>query len=322
MLGLLAAAPAAAQKASSGQVAYVEGLRAFDVGDYAVAAARMRTALSEDAVEATAKFRYRAQNAEDYFPHLWLGLSLEKLGDADGARRSLGESRGQGAVRARPALERILGAALARLTPPTPLPTPSPTPLPSIPAVLAPVPVEAFPGPTATPARLATPAPRVPTIAMGGMASSAPTRAAAATVSPASADDALRSGLRAFFRGNYEGAESLLAPEAARSPVARLFLAWSLGGRYLLTGSRDAALLSRARAEHDAALRAGAPFTGEPWVSPAILALFGAPDVSRWKPTSRRTVQRAPVPGGGPGSGFLPVSLQQRHGVVGRDERH
>ena len=32
----------------------------------------------------------------------------EKLGDADGARRALGESKGQLAVRARPALERIV----------------------------------------------------------------------------------------------------------------------------------------------------------------------------------------------------------------------
>ena len=29
----------------------------------------------------------------------------------------------------------------------------------------------------------------------------------------------------------------------ARSPVARVFLAWSLGGRYLLIGSRDGELL-------------------------------------------------------------------------------
>ena len=37
VLGLLAATPAAAQKASPGQVAYVDGLRAFDAGDYATA---------------------------------------------------------------------------------------------------------------------------------------------------------------------------------------------------------------------------------------------------------------------------------------------
>ena len=62
----------------------MEGLRAFDAGDYATAAARMRAALAEDPREATERFRYRAQNREDYFPHLWLGLSLEKLGESAG----------------------------------------------------------------------------------------------------------------------------------------------------------------------------------------------------------------------------------------------
>ncbi|MRR12726.1 hypothetical protein EG835_09775 [bacterium] len=89
----------------------------------------------------------------------------------------------------------------------------------------------------------------------------------------------MRSGLRAFFRGDYGSAERLLAPESGRSPVARVFLAWSLGGRYLLEGSRDAELLSRARTEYAAALLAGAPATGGRWVSPSILALFGAADV-------------------------------------------
>ncbi len=34
VLSLLAAAPAAGQRATPGQVAYVEGVRAFDAGDY------------------------------------------------------------------------------------------------------------------------------------------------------------------------------------------------------------------------------------------------------------------------------------------------
>lgn len=271
-LALLAAVPVVAQKTSPGQVAYVDGLRAFDAGDYAGAAARMRTAVAEDPVEATTKFRYRAQNAEDYFPHLWLGLSLEKLGDADGARRSLGKSKEQGAVRVRPTLERILDAAVLRLTPPTPPPTPLPSPRPEP----APVLVEAVLGPTETPARLAPPATRVPAGPAAAVASPAPTPVSSAAVASAAPSVAVRSGLRAFFRGDYEGAERLLAPEAARSPVARVFLAWSLGGRYLLIGSRDGELLSRARAEYAAALLAGAPSTGAPWVSPSILALFGA----------------------------------------------
>jgi hypothetical protein len=82
--------------------------------------------------------------------------------------------------------------------------------------------------------------------------------------------------VRAFLRGDYEGAERLLAPEAARSPVARLYLAFSLGGRVLLLGKpADDELLRRARAEHAAALLAGAPLEPGPWVSPAIAELLG-----------------------------------------------
>lgn len=286
-LGVLASMPAAAQKASPGQVSYVDGVRAFDAGDYATAVGLMRTALAEDPAEATARFRYRAQNAEDYFPHLWLGLSLEKLGDRQGALQHLEESRRQGAVAARPALLRILTTALARLTPPTPVPTtPSglhqPHPAaglqePPAPAAAAP----AFPtiptNPTARPTI-------GPAAAVGAPARRSPLPATAATVAAAptaTASAAVRSGLRAFFRGDYAGSEALLAPEAGRSPVARVFLAWSLGGRYLLAGSRDAELLARARTEYAAALLDGAPSAGGQWVSPSILALFGAAEAAR-----------------------------------------
>ena len=278
-LGILASTPAAAQKGSPGQVSYVDGVRAFDAGDYATAVGRMRTALAEDPAEATARFRHRAQNAEDYFPHLWLGLSLEKLGDRQGALSHLEESRRQGAVEARPALHRILTAALARLTPATPVPTiaavlplPSPTAGPEKP----PPPATAAP---AIPA-ISTMRPTIgPAVAAGAPARRSPPPAAATTIAPAPtapAAAALRSGLRAFFRGDYGSAEALLAPEAGRNPIARVFLAWSLGGRYLLAGSRDMELLARARSEYAAALLDGAPSAGGQWVSPSILALFGA----------------------------------------------
>ena len=280
VLGLLSAISASAQKASPGQVAYVDGLRAFDAGDYATAAGRMRTALAEDPAEATARFRYRAQNAEDYFPHLWLGLSLEKLGDRAGARTALEESLRQGAAQARPALQRIVSAALSRLTPPAPAPT-SPHPSQAPPPPQAPVPTE--PSPVAAPARPtpSAPAVRAPTVSADPLARPARAPAEASTVAPGASAVALRSGLRAFFRGDYESAERLLAPEAGRSPVARVFLAWSLGGRYLLGGSLDPELLSRARKEYADALLAGAPATGGRWVSPSILALFGAADGAR-----------------------------------------
>jgi hypothetical protein len=224
----------------------------------------MRTALAEDGREATARFRYKALNAEDYFPHLWLGLSLEKLGEPGRALVALRESDRQGAVAERPALKRILSAALVRLTPPTPAPTTPTPPTPTPEAAAVPTPPAA--APTAVPA-IGTPVRPAPT--------RPPVSPAAATpASPAPSSSAVRAGARAFFRGDYAGAERLLAPEAGTSAVARLFLAWSLGGRYLLSPEPDATLLARARAEYAAALVAGAPAAGSPHVSPAIRALF------------------------------------------------
>lgn len=264
VLAVAFASAAFAQKGTPGQIAYVEGVRAFDAGDYATAAARMRVALAEDPVEAVSRFRHRAQNAEDYFPHLWLGLSLEKAGDADGARAALRESERQGAVAARPAARRILASALARLAPPAAAPTvppPEATPTPSFepPAVVV--------APTAVPDGPVQAAP-----------AALPTRVAPSpgTTPAAHSGAAVRAGLRAFFRGDYEGAEALLGPEAARSAVARLYLAYSLGARHLLAREGREELLARARAEHAAAMRAGAPAVSGPWLSPAIAALFAA----------------------------------------------
>lgn len=271
LLGLLlavlsAAGSAAGQKGTAGQVAYVEGLRAFDAGDYVRSAERMRTALAEDEREGTARFRHRAQNAEDYFPHLWLGLSLEKLGDGDGARRALGESERQGAVAARPALARILAAALVRLTPVSPTPTPVP-PLPR-------------PSPVPSPGRTTPPEATVPPIVAPTIVpATARPAATPSTEGPSTAS--LRAGLRAFLRGEYDESERLLAAEMDRTPTARLVVAWSLAGRHLLAGSRDPALLERAREERARALRDGAPAASPPWLSPAIAGLLAPAAVSR-----------------------------------------
>jgi len=275
LLVVVLASPGAAQQATPGQVAYAEGLRAFDAGDYATAAARMRTALAEDPREGTERFRYRAQNREDYFPQLWLGLSLEKLGESGSALAALRESRRQGAVEARPALRRILDSALARLAPPTSVPT-----LPPPPPTAEPTRQIAAPAPTTAP----TPAPEPTTgpTRIAGAARPSPVPSPSEPAREQAADAAaVRAGLRAFFRGDYPGAERLLAPEAGQSPLARVFLAYALGGRYLVAASPDAGLLERARSEYAAALLAGGPADGGPWVSPAILALFGAADPAR-----------------------------------------
>jgi hypothetical protein len=67
----------------------------------------------------------------------------------------------------------------------------------------------------------------------------------------------LREGLRAFFRAEYRQAAVRLEPLAATDPMARRFLAFSLVGRYILGGRRDAALLSRAQSEYEKSIAAG-----------------------------------------------------------------
>lgn len=257
-LALLVAPDARARDYTPGQERYVEGVRAFDRGDYTAAAGAMRVALAEDRSEGAARFRYKGLNREDYFPHFYLGLSLEKLGDGEGAREALLESRRQGAVAARPALARLLAAALVRLAPPTPVP-PTPTALPALP-----LPAPTVPPPVASPTPLLPPTPAVPS-------PGPPTARPVPSPAPAPAGvEGVRSGIRAFFQGDYASAEVLLSPEVSRSPVARLFLSYALAGRWLLGGGVDEALGRRARAEHGRAIAEGA-VEGSRYVSPSVL---------------------------------------------------
>ena len=259
-LALLVAPQARARDYTPGQERYVEGVRAFDRGDYAAAAGSMRAALAEDGAEGTSRFRHKGLHREGYFPHLYLGLSLEKLGEKEGARKALLESRRQGAVAARPSLARLLAAALLRLAPPTPEPpTPTATAIPVLP-----LPAPTLPPPVASPTPFLPPTPAVPS-------PGPPTVRGGPTPAPAPAGvEGVRSGIRAFFQGDYASAEVLLSPEAPRSPVARLFLSYALAGRWLLGGGTDEALALRAHAEHGRAIAEGAA-EGSRYVSPSVL---------------------------------------------------
>src|SRR5215470_18061420 len=119
----------AADKATPGQKQYLAGVHAYDAADYQTAAGLFRAALAEDPAEGLAKFSATGLNKEDYLPHFYLGLSLEKLGQSSAALPELKESARQGAIRGRASASRILDSAVGRLEaariaalPPTPVP--------------------------------------------------------------------------------------------------------------------------------------------------------------------------------------------------------
>lgn len=274
--------PAAGAEATPGQKAYMEGLRSYELGDYPAAAEKLRAALREDPAEGLRKFRYQGLNFEDYLPHFYLGLSLEKLGQAEKALEALRESDRQGAVRGKPGSSRILSSALERImratAPPTPLPA---TPVPAAPTA-APSPVAEVrpqPGPTTPPGP--TPQPVIPTAVARQLPKGSPVPvespgAPAPAVPSGERQAALREGLRAFFRGEYTQAARRLEALGGGVPAARAFLALSLAGSYVLGGAKDAALLERARAEMAAARAAGASFPEPDVIPPKLRQLTGA----------------------------------------------
>ncbi|MEO7920241.1 MAG: hypothetical protein ABIT01_12320 [Thermoanaerobaculia bacterium] len=279
---LLATMPAAAAEPTAGQRSYVAALNAFDSGEYARAAGLFRTALTEDSNEGLSKFvaSSGSLNRVDYFPHLYLGLSLAKSGSAKEAIRELEESRRQGAVLTKPGLSRILDTTLRRLQP-----APEATKAADLVATVpTPIPVPA--APTRTPlsvvlSSVPSPVPPVRTVV------SVPTRPVT-MVSEAKDKDKThrplrkdvaeggRDGLRLFFAGDFGGAEKRLSPLVDSLPVARLFLAYSLASEALLAGQATGAQARSARDEYRRAQEAGAPRSTDALVSPAVRRLLAA----------------------------------------------
>src|SRR5258706_8399853 len=120
---------------TNGQKTYLEGVRAFDSGDYSRAADRIAAALRDDPNEGLRKFKGTSSlSLEDYLPHYYLGLSLEKIGKKSEALAELRESDRQGAVKAKASSYAVLQAAMRRLEPPKPTAAPpTPTPVPARP---------------------------------------------------------------------------------------------------------------------------------------------------------------------------------------------
>lgn len=253
LLVLAVALPLSAADLTPGQKAYLDGVNAYNGASYAIAAERIQAALREDGSEALKKIKTpESRLKEDYLPHYFLGLALEKLGKGDEARRELLESQRQGVVLSLPGSKRILEAALARvsavavarveptLPPPTPAP-PTATPRPQAPA---PTKLVAAPPPTAT-AQVrvaATPAAARPT-------PTAPTAPTPAGLDTAVAE-AVRKGIRLYFDGDFKSAVDQLRPLKNSMSIARLFLSYALVAGQLLEKKMDPETLNEARSEY------------------------------------------------------------------------
>lgn len=275
---LLAGAVAADERSKSltkGQIAYLDGVLAYNAGDYTRAVSLLTVAVASDGREGVQKFDVNPRTREDYFPNLYMGLALEKMGKKDEALAVLRESRKQGAVAARSSSNLLLLAALRRLEPAVvaesreskPTAAPAPTAPPADPTKAPPTRAPAAPTSAAVaPTRAAAPT-AVAALATKPPASPTPVSAEAASRA------AVREGIRSYFKGEFAEAERLLANEAPRSPTARRFLAYTLGSRWLLAGKKDDGLRTRAKKEWAEAESAG-PGSADTMVSPALKALF------------------------------------------------
>ena len=287
----------AADRATAGQKQYLSGVAAYDAADYAAAARLFRAALAEDTSEGLAKFSATGLNKEDYLPHFYLGLSLEKLGQRETALPELKESARQAAIRGRATASRILDSAIARLeatriasaeTVPTSAPRPpAATSLPSVPtsaprAVEPPRPTRPAEPPRlpATPTRAALAPTKTPRPAAALPAETppapSPTRVAPPPQPLEEGVAGAREGVRAYFKGDYAAAVRQLELVAPRVPVARLFLSYALAGTQLLASSRDEGVLARARREYETA-RHDVGKLDERLISPAVRALLASP---------------------------------------------
>lgn len=276
---------------TSGQKDYRDGVRSIEDGDYEIAVRKLRSAIKEDASEGTAKFRTTGVNFEDYFPHYYLGVALEKLGQTEDALKELQASDAQGAIRKKDKLYRNLQSLVAKLQavrvaqvkptatpippPPPPPPTSPPRPAPTAAAIRIERPTAAptVPppsGPTRTPTRAilkispppaASPPPAVPTTP-------------AAPALDTQTRDALRGGIRSYLKGDFGAASATLESIAVKVPVARLFLSYALASQYLLSEKKDSGLAERAKREYETARKEGAPRTQPDLISPGVLHIL------------------------------------------------
>ena len=218
---------------------FLEGRDLVERGRYREAIPKLEAALRTGHDTPRERFGTSRHSVDFYDPHYWLGRALMELGDEAGALSHLRASATGGSFperretqdRTRRITELELREARRReptRREPTPTAAPLPTAPPAVPTPTVPV-APALDTPT-PPLPSPTPAPPVP------VASPSPVR--------------LEAALAALASGDFERAAARVREERRRSPGAReldLLEAAALGGRYVLEGRRDAALLGAAR---------------------------------------------------------------------------
>ena len=252
---------------------YLQGLELVEQGRYREAVPKLEEALATGHVLPQERFGTSRHPVEYYDPHYWLGRAFMELGREEEALSHLRASAAGGSFpdrretedRARRIAELERREAARRAPPPR---TPTPVPPPPTPPPVAPTPELRPPDPlpttSPTPA-LPAPAPVVtPTL---------PAATPSAGPSPA-----LAGALAALASGDFDAAAEKVRDERRRGSASReldLVEAAALGGRYVLEGRRDEALLAAARARLSSFRQRGGSARAEATLlSPALRTLL------------------------------------------------
>ncbi|MFN7988019.1 MAG: hypothetical protein U0529_11135 [Thermoanaerobaculia bacterium] len=250
---------------------YLEGRDLVEKQLYREAIPKLEEALRTGHEKPQERFGTSRHAVDFYDPHYWLGRALMELGDEPAALAHLRASAAGGSFperretedRARRIAE-LERRESARREPPPAVPSPTALPMAVPAAAPLPTPEARLPEPTAAPAVPANPTPAPAATAASPLPSPVPARVSEA--------------LAALAAGQFDLAAARAREERRRSPGAReldLVEAAALGGRYVLEGRRDDAILSAARASLAAFREKGGSARAEATLlSPALRALL------------------------------------------------
>ncbi len=251
---------------------FLDGKRLAEKGLYRDAIPKLEEALRTGHERPQESFGTSRYAVDFYDPHYWLGVALMETGEEARALSHLRSSAAGGTFpnrretedRAQRIAELERREAARRLPPPresTPVPVPPSTPVSAAPT--------------------AGPGLPVPTLATTPQAAPSPVPIPGApepTLVPSPPPARLAGALAALAAGEFDQAAALARAERRRSPGAReldLVEASALGGRYVLEGRRDPALLTAARASLAAFRQKGGAARAEATlISPTLRALL------------------------------------------------